>query len=428
MNAINIFNPTQTTPDLINNVQSLAMLLSNGDQRKAHDYVLLYSAFGHHFGYDMGRTITQGYVLKGKPTLNADAMAGICRRSGLCRFIRVLEWTHETCTMEMARTDEPVEISHIYTFNMQMAQQQGLTRQQNWSRMPMQMLRARALTMGLRATFPDCVSGIYSVDEIADNTSMNDQERSMIIAQSMGEDINLSSRPQTQRPPQPSRQPQPQRAPQPSHQPQPQRAPQPTQYVNTRMDDGSNSLVITETVIHPEISVEDQSIQVKPFSDAVPTETHRARVTPMNAFESVSDMLNGAIKFNHLSVDEVNAACLRHNAHIDQMSEQERRDFFYEWLLCSALRNSEITDKEWWRNTSMHKKTFASMRAEFPALAEIRDADIGKNLGRRDFWECAKVSAHFTGANLERAKASLKKLVSNPNYVASSEASYLASL
>tara|TARA_R100000278_G_scaffold123096_1_gene111259 strand:+ start:428 stop:1624 length:1197 start_codon:yes stop_codon:yes gene_type:complete len=398
MNFINIFNPTQTTPDLINNVQSLAMLLSNGDQRKAHDYVLLYSAFGHHFGYDMGRTITQGYVLKGKPTLNADAMAGICRRSGLCRFIRVLEWTHEACTIEMARTDEPPEITHIYTFNMQMAQQQGLTRQQNWSRMPMQMLRARALTMGLRATFPDCVSGIYSVDEIADNTSMNDQERSMIIAQSMGEDINLSSRPQTQRPPQPSRQPQPQRAPQPTPAPQ------------------------------PEISVEDQSIQVKPFSDDVPPETHRAKVTPLNAFESVSDMLNGAIKFNKLSVDEVNAACLRHNAHIDQMSEQERRDFFYKWLLCSALRNSDMIDDEWWRNTSMHKKTFASIKAEFPALAEIRDADIGKNLGRRDFWECAKVSAHFTGANLERAKASLKKLVNNPDFTSSSEASYLASL
>ncbi len=399
MNAINIFNPTQTTPDLIGNVQSLAMLLSNGDQRKAHDYVLLYSAFGHHFGYDMGRTITQGYVLKGKPTLNADAMAGICRRSGLCRFIRVLEWTHETCTIEMARTDEPPEITHIYTFNMQMAQQQGLTRQQNWSRMPMQMLRARALTMGLRATFPDCVSGIYSVDEIADNTSMNDQERSMIIAQSMGEDINLSSRPQTQRPPQPSRQPQPQRAPQPTPAPQ------------------------------PEISVEDQSIQVKPFSDDVPPVTHRAKVTPMNAFESVEDMLNSAIKFNKLSVDEVNAACLRHNAHIDQMSETERRDFFYKWLLCSALRNSELTDDEWWRNTSMHKKTFASIRAEFPALAEVRDADIGKNLGRRDFWECAKVSAHFTnGGALERAKASIKKLVANPDFVASGEASYLASL
>jgi len=398
MNAINIFNPTQTTPDLINNVQSLAMLLSNGDQRKAHDYVLLYSAFGHHFGYDMGRTITQGYVLKGKPTLNADAMAGICRRSGLCRFIRVLEWNHQTCTIEMARNDEPVEISHIYTFNMQMAQQQGLTRQQNWARMPMQMLRARALTMGLRATFPDCVSGIYSVDEIADNTSMNDQERSMIIAQSMGEDINLSSRPQTQRPPQPSRQPQPQRAPQPTPAPQ------------------------------PEISVEDQSIRVKPFSDDVPPETHRAKVTPLNAFESVSDMLNGAIKFNKLSVDEVNAACLRHNAHIDQMSEQERRDFFYKWLLCSALRNSDMIDDEWWRNTSMHKKIFASIKAEFPALAEIRDADIGKNLGRRDFWECAKVSAHFTGANLERAKASLKKLVGNPDFTSSNESSYLASL
>ena len=399
MNAINIFNPTQTTPDLINNVQSLALLLSNGDQRKAHDYVLLYSAFGHHFGYDMGRTITQGYVLKGKPTLNADAMAGICRRSGLCRFIRVLEWTHETCTIEMARTDEPPEITHIYTFNMQMAQQQGLTRQQNWSRMPMQMLRARALTMGLRATFPDCVSGIYSVDEIADNTSMNDQERSMIIAQSMGEDINLSSRPQTQRPPQPSRQPQPQRAPQPTPAPQ------------------------------PEISVEDQSIQVKPFADDVPPVTHRSKPTPLNAFESVDDMLNSAVKFNKLDVSEVNAACLRHSANVDRMNEDERAEFFYRWLLSSTLRNSDITDKEWWRNTSGHKRTFKALREEFPALSEIRDADIGKSLGRRDFWEAAKVSAHFVDGNLEHARVTLKQLLLSPETgKTSSAASYLASL
>ena len=76
----------------------------------------------------------------------------------------------------------------------------------------------------------------------------------------------------------------------------------------------------------------------------------------------------------------------------------------------------------------MHKRTFAAMREEFPALAEIRDADIGKNLGCRDFWECAKVSAHFTGHNLERAKTTLKKLVSSPDFTSSNEASYLASL
>ena len=43
--------------------------------------------------------------------------------------------------------------------------------------MPLQMLRSRVLTMGLRAVYPDAVSGIYSADEIADSTDMSDDER-----------------------------------------------------------------------------------------------------------------------------------------------------------------------------------------------------------------------------------------------------------
>ena len=399
MNAINIFNPAQTTPDLIANVQNLAMLLSNGDQRKAHDHVLLYSAFGHHFGYDMGRTITQGYVLKGKPTLNADAMAGICRKSGLVRFIRVIEWTHETCTMEMARTDEPAEISHCYTFHMGMAQQQGLTRQQNWSRMPMQMLRARCLTMGLRATFPDCCSGIYSVDEMADSSQMDDNERSMITAQSMGEDINLSSRPQTQRPPQPSRQPQPQRAPQPTPAPQPQ----------------------------PEISVEDQSISIKPQRERVPPVTHCSRPTPLNGFESI-DNLKDTCLFNKISLHEANECNLRLGARLDHMSESERIEYFYRWLLSTTLRNSQLTDQEWWRDSSNHRHIFAQLREEFPVLERISEADIGRSLGRRDFWEAVKVTVHMPEDKLRVAFTSIESLTRNSENGTTSTADYLASL
>jgi len=400
MNAINIFNPAQTTPDLIANVQNLAMLLSNGDQRKAHDYVLLYSAFGHHFNYDMGRTITQGYVLKGKPTLNADAMAGICRKSGLVRFIRVVEWTHETCTMEMARTDEPAEISHFYTFNMGMAQQQGLTRQQNWSRMPMQMLRARCLTMGLRATFPDCCSGIYSVDEIADNTQMSDHERSMITAQSMGEDINLSSRPQTQRPPQPSRQPQPQRAPQPTPAPQPQ----------------------------PEISIEDQSISVKPQSDRIPPVTHCSRPTPLNGFETIENLKDTCL-FNKIDLHEANECNLRLGKRLDHMNEDDRIEYFYKWLLSTTLRNSTLTDDGWWRDRSNHRHIFAQLREEFPILERISDTDIGKSLGRRDFWEAVKVTVHMSDAQLKVAYNSIESLTRTQEPAGTTvTADYLASL
>ena len=89
----------------------------------------------------------------------------------------------------MSRNDEPSDVVHAWTFTMQMAEHQGLTRNRNWQQMPMQMLRARALTFGLRGTFPEAVSGIYSADEIADNQSMNDDERAELSAEVLGEKL-----------------------------------------------------------------------------------------------------------------------------------------------------------------------------------------------------------------------------------------------
>jgi hypothetical protein len=43
--------------------------------------------------------------------------------------------------------------------------------------------------MGLRAVYPDAISGIYSPDELADNMSMSDDERYAISAQSLGEEV-----------------------------------------------------------------------------------------------------------------------------------------------------------------------------------------------------------------------------------------------
>ena len=137
----------------------------------------------------MAVTIANSFVLQGKPSLGADAMSGIVRASGLCRFMVVSDWSDTVCTMVFARNDEPEEVKHTFTFTLDMATKQGLTGNRNWKQMPRQMLRARVLTMGLRAVFPDCVSGIYSPDEIADNMSISDEERLEISAQSLGEEV-----------------------------------------------------------------------------------------------------------------------------------------------------------------------------------------------------------------------------------------------
>jgi len=167
---------------------NMASLLANNDQRKTHELIILHAAFGHHFDGELGMLSEQGSVIQGKPTLGADPMAGIVRRSGLCRYIQVTSWDATHCTLKTARTDEPEEVVHEFTFTIDMANQMGLTqRGHTWKKMPMQMLRSRVVTMALRAVFPDAVSGIYGADEIAENSSLSDQERERVVAQAIGE-------------------------------------------------------------------------------------------------------------------------------------------------------------------------------------------------------------------------------------------------
>ena len=60
--------------------------------------------------------------------------------------------------------------------------------------MAKQMLKARAKTALMRDAFPDVVCGIYSPDELADNMSMTEEQRSQITAQSIGEEY-ISDKP-----------------------------------------------------------------------------------------------------------------------------------------------------------------------------------------------------------------------------------------
>ena len=200
------------TPKTLDQAKEIASLISDNPR----DCLRLHAAFGAHFNNDMAITQNNAYMLKGKPSLNADAMAGVVRRSGLCGYMVITSWDNEHCTYECTRTDEPEGIKHVFTYTMQMANAQGLTRNRNWQQMPMQMLRARCLTLMLRATYPDAVSGIYSPDELADNMDISDDERTQISADSLGEEVRPVSRQPQQRPAprQESRPPMPQQPPQ----------------------------------------------------------------------------------------------------------------------------------------------------------------------------------------------------------------------
>ena len=76
-------------PKNLEEAKEIATLLDN---QAPLDLLKCHASFGHHFNGDMGLVSTQSFCLRGKPSLNADAMAGICRSSGLVRFMKITTW------------------------------------------------------------------------------------------------------------------------------------------------------------------------------------------------------------------------------------------------------------------------------------------------------------------------------------------------
>jgi len=346
-------------PKDINEAMNLASLLTTS-QQKAQELLILHATFGAHFGYDMGKVLEQAYMIKGKPALKADALAGICRRSGLMRFLQITEWTDRICTVIVARNDEPQDMVHTFSFTWEMAEKMGLTRNQSWLRMPQQMLRSRMISFALWALFPDALAGIYSVDEMADSMPLSDDERFQLSAHSIGETDVATHHPQPQRAPQQSRAPQPQRAPQQSRPPQ-----------------------------------------------AQPPKMRVGEVTPSLTYNNPNN-LRTACEFNEIPLAEANACMQRLGFHADKASAEERKQFFYEWLLSDTLRNSELKPN-WWRNVGESKHIIAQLHQEFPVLQGLGGREIGQTLGDQFFWESVKIASCYSGDLLDTARVYIEQ-------------------
>ena len=371
----------------------LIMEVAQARNENPNDVHIKLLTFGRLFGNDVARTAAMAYVRNKKACLSAEGIKSLVFMSGKMLYIRYVEQSAERCIIEVKRADFPDDIPpQRFEYTFEDAVRAGNSNQLNYKKMPAAMLTARCWVKMARDFFSDVVAGYYSVDEMMDNENMNDHERAMISAQSMGEEINLSTRPQPQR--HTSRPPQVQPV------PQAQPAPQSVEITN------------------------QNSIPAKPKSQpAEQVYTQRSTPSSLDSFKGVPQLMEWC-EFNFISLDEVNEVALTHNAHFDQMTEFQRSEFFYSWILQGTLRHSKLKP-DWWRNTSEAKPIFNALREEFPAISDLDDRLIGKSLGRADFWEAAKVSAHFTDGKLQEAKRVISKLINDPDINA---ASYLCSM
>jgi len=142
-----------------------AQLLKSGilpDSLKSPQAVAAVILTGMEMGLEPMYALRTIHIIKGRPTLAAEAMRAMFRRMG--GQIKWGESTSKSCTIHLKHPKD--EHWHTEVYTIEMAQHAGLTGKDNWKKSPVEMLKARVSTNSVRAVAPELQMGCYIADEI----------------------------------------------------------------------------------------------------------------------------------------------------------------------------------------------------------------------------------------------------------------------
>jgi hypothetical protein len=108
-------------------------------------------------------------VVNGRPSLWGDALPGLVRASGLCRYIKETidgEGDARTARCETHREGEAESV--VRTFSMADARKAGLAGKDIWAKYPDRMMQMRARAYCLRDVYADVLRGLSVVEEQRD--------------------------------------------------------------------------------------------------------------------------------------------------------------------------------------------------------------------------------------------------------------------
>ena len=106
------------------------------------------------------------HIIQGRPALKADAMLARYLNSG-----GKVKWHDHTDTKVSATFSHPAGGELTIDWDMERAKKAGLGAKDMWAKYPRQMLRARVVSEGIRATNPAVATGIYTPEEMQDIVS-----------------------------------------------------------------------------------------------------------------------------------------------------------------------------------------------------------------------------------------------------------------
>jgi len=160
---------TVIVPKDINEATSLAQKLSKSNLlpdalRGKEPDILMTIMTGAELGLAPMQSIRAIDVIKGKPTLKAEAMVALVRRRrDVCEFFNIVHSDEKKCVIEAKRVGgAPIKL----TFSIEDAQRANLLSNDNWKRFPAAMLRARCSSAVCKAEFSDLILGLYDPDEL----------------------------------------------------------------------------------------------------------------------------------------------------------------------------------------------------------------------------------------------------------------------
>ena len=103
------------------------------------------------------------HIIQGRPSLKADAMLARYLSSG-----GTVEWLEHTDAKVEAKFSHPAGGTLSIAWDMERAKKAGLGGKDMWTKYPRQMLRARVISEGIRATNPAVATGMYTPEEVQD--------------------------------------------------------------------------------------------------------------------------------------------------------------------------------------------------------------------------------------------------------------------
>lgn len=167
---VELFNPVSLMPKTFNEKYQMAKILATSGLIPAGlnspEKVCVALEWGHELQLSPMVAVNNIAVINGKPTLSADIMAAVVKRSPEYAGTEWVQLDDKVAECKvMRRVNGGIE-TVISKFTFDDAVRAGLTNKSVWKQYPKRMLKHRCLSYALRDAFPDILAGLYNPEEM----------------------------------------------------------------------------------------------------------------------------------------------------------------------------------------------------------------------------------------------------------------------